>query len=518
MEPRIVNFINFIRGIEPRNPSMDLVLPVARQMELARKYDLPVTWLLQYDALLDKRFIELLKQAPPTHEIGGWFEVVEPQVKAAGLTWKGRYPWDWHCDKGFSVGYTPAEREKLVDVYMQKFKEVFGHTPASVGSWFIDAHTLGYMADRYGVVASCNCKDQRGTDGYTLWGGYYNQAYYPSRANSYMPAQTRENQIPVPVFRMLGSDPIYQYDAGEPGQPQPVVTLEPVYTGGTGGGGEPAWVRWFFDTIFQTPCLSFGYTQIGQENSFGWPGMEKGLTDQCAELARRVAKGEVRVETLESSGRWYRSRYELTPASAITALKDWKAQGRKSLWYASRFYRVNLLWQGDSLRVRDIHVFNERYAEPFLKAVCKSSSCTYDTLPVFDGGSWGHTAGEAVFAALSNPSAPEAFQGAGEPTVQELSPEALRVTWPLKQGGTLEILCEPQQMKIKGPAGAWGLLLPAPPAGTETQLVEAAGQAIKYRHKGFDYALTCQQGTPERTGKDKLLLRAQKQELGLEFK
>lgn len=26
-----------------------------------------------------------------------------------------------------------------------------------------------------------------------------------------MPAQTREGQIPVPVFRMLGSDPIYQY-------------------------------------------------------------------------------------------------------------------------------------------------------------------------------------------------------------------------------------------------------------------------------------------------------------------
>ena len=28
-----------------------------------------------------------------------------------------------------------------------------------------------------------------GTDGYTLWGGYWNQAYYPSRLNSYMPAQ-----------------------------------------------------------------------------------------------------------------------------------------------------------------------------------------------------------------------------------------------------------------------------------------------------------------------------------------
>lgn len=27
-----------------------------------------------------------------------------------------------------------------------------------------------------------------------------------------MPAQTAVNQIPVPIFRMLGSDPMYQYD------------------------------------------------------------------------------------------------------------------------------------------------------------------------------------------------------------------------------------------------------------------------------------------------------------------
>jgi hypothetical protein len=44
-----------------------------------------------------------------------------------------------------------------------------------------------------------------------------------------MPAQTAANQIPVPVFRMLRSDPIYQYDAANPGEGQIVVTLEPVY-------------------------------------------------------------------------------------------------------------------------------------------------------------------------------------------------------------------------------------------------------------------------------------------------
>lgn len=213
--PRIVNIVNFIRNIEPRSEEITetvLYETVARQAAQLAEYGLPATFLLQYDALINPRYRQLLTQdVYPGTEVGGWWEITQPHVEAAGLKWRGRYPWDWHADVGFATGYTPEERRKLVDVYMEKFKEVFGKYPTAIGSWFIDAYTLGYMYDKYGIVASCNCKDQIGTDGYTLWGGYWNQAYYPSRVNAYMPAQTREGQIPVPVFRMLGSDPIYQY-------------------------------------------------------------------------------------------------------------------------------------------------------------------------------------------------------------------------------------------------------------------------------------------------------------------
>jgi len=39
-------------------------------------------------------------------------------------------------------GRETEERRKLVDVYMEKFKEVFGKYPTAIGSWFIDAYTL----------------------------------------------------------------------------------------------------------------------------------------------------------------------------------------------------------------------------------------------------------------------------------------------------------------------------------------------------------------------------------------
>jgi hypothetical protein len=231
-------------------------------------------------------------------------------VEAAGLKWRGRYPWDWHANVGFATGYTPAEREKLVDVYMDKFKSVFGHYPEAVASWFIDEHTLAYLYDKYHIVASANCKDQVGTDGYTLWGGYWNQAYYPSRLNAYMPAQNASSQIGVPVFRMLGSDPIYQYDSGLGGEMSGVISLEPVYKG---GGGDSAWVHWFMRSIAEEPCLSFAYTQAGQENSFTWQAMKKGLELQAPLFDSLRNAGKIKVETLSASGKWFSVIMQLLP-------------------------------------------------------------------------------------------------------------------------------------------------------------------------------------------------------------
>lgn len=241
---QIVNIVNFIRDVEPRGP-VDLVEPVREQIAVMKKYGLRGTFLLQYDALIDPVYVGMLKELDPAQfELGVWFEVVEPQCRAAGIEWTGRFPWDWHVHCGFSMGYTKPQREKLCDVLFEKFRETFGYYPRVFGSWFFDTHTVRYLSDKYGLDALCNCKEQYGTDGYTLWGGYYGQAYYPSRKNVFMPAQTGEGQIPVPLFRMLGSDPVYQYDFGMSAEAgasrvQGVITLEPVYNGG--GGGIPAW-------------------------------------------------------------------------------------------------------------------------------------------------------------------------------------------------------------------------------------------------------------------------------------
>ena len=207
----IINIINFIRGAEPRDPALDLVEPVREQIALLKRHHLKGTFLLQYDAMLREDIVSLLRPLDPEQfELGLWFELNEAHVRACGLPWRGRegYTWDWHANVGFSVGYTPDERRMLADEMVDRFTCTFGRSPLSVGSWMLDAVTLEYLAKAHGLIASCNCKEQWGTDGYTIWGGYWNQGYYPSRFNALCPAQTMERQIPIPIFRMLGSDPV----------------------------------------------------------------------------------------------------------------------------------------------------------------------------------------------------------------------------------------------------------------------------------------------------------------------
>ena len=268
---------------------------------------------------------------------------------------------------------------------MKKYQSIFGYYPKSVGSWFIDAHTMAYLYDRYNIEAVCMCRDQYGTDGYTLWGGYWNQAYYPSRLNSYMPAQTEEQQISVPVFRMLGSDPIYQYDSSIGNNGQGVITLEPVYDN---GGGNRRWVEWFFPAMANSESLQFNYIQAGQENSFGWNSIRKGLTMQI-ELVREMADdGLLRVETLLESGRWYKKNFPVTPATAVTVPDDYRGKDISSVWYNSRFYRAGLLWINNHFMIRDIHMFDASIESDYLRKAGTTSYCEYITPPFVDGFLW----------------------------------------------------------------------------------------------------------------------------------
>lgn len=508
-KPKIVNIVNFIRLLEPRDPKITedlLYQTVVKQVQLMKKYKLGGTFLLQYDALLDKRYQQLLKSLPSgDFEIGAWWEIPQPLVENAGLPWRGRYPWDWHADVGFSTGYSPAEREKLVDVYMKDFKKIFGYYPKSVGSWFIDAHTLNYLCTKYKIIASSNCKDQLGTDGYTLWGGYWNQAYYPSKINSYMPAQNEQNQIPVPVFRMLGSDPVRQYDDnGNGSNGQGVITLEPVYPF---GGGDSAWVNWYFKQFVEGAAMEYAYVQAGQENSFTWDAMSKGFEIQMPLIARLRDEKKIRVETLAASGQWFKDHYKTTPATSVTVNEDLAGSNRKTVWFNSRFYRLNLLWENGVLRFRDIHLFDENFPSAYTANKAVTNECSFFTLPFVDGYRWSakDTTAGLRFKAMVN--GKEILLEGGDPIISDSIKGKLHISWQLKSfdaGFTIDI--DEQQIKINltgRESVNWFLHLAAAPTST-LPFKKISTQQIDCMFEAMNYTVNATAGSFAETGKEKL--------------
>lgn len=498
-KPKIVNIINFIRLLEPRSEEITedvLYQTVVNQVEIMQKYSLGGTFLLQYDALLDSRYQELLKSLPTdSFEIGAWWETPQPLVENAGLTWRGRYPWDWHADVGFSTGYTPEEREKLVDVYMRDFKKIYGYYPKSVGSWFIDAHTLNYMYQKYGIVASCNCKDQIGTDGYTLWGGYWNQAYYPSVKNAYMPAQHAESQIPVPIFRMLGSDPVRQYDNGLGTARQGVITLEPVYRE---GGGDSTWVNWFFKEFVEGEPMEFAYTQAGQENSFTWNAMAKGFEIQMPLIAKLREEKKVKVETLAESGEWFKAHYPVTPATSVTVNTDLKGSSRKTVWFNSRFYRVNILWENGTFRFRDIHLFDENLPSKYLDKIVTSNECTFFTLPFVDGYVWSSPKDIAGLRLTAEVNGKEILLEGENPKVTNPVPGTLHIVWPLKSvDGNLIVDLDEQQilMTVESKKSLNWFLDLTTKEGADLPFLEVNSSQVDCRFDGMDYSVFATKGT-----------------------
>ena len=502
--PRIINIINFIRQTDYRVEHADSLLfeTVREQIKLVNKYNFPATFLFQYDALINPAYQELMKtQLKPDCEIGAWWEITQPHVEAAGIRWRGEHSWVSHANIAFTTGYTPQERERLVDVYMSKFREIYGRYPKSVGSWFIDSYTLAYMYEKYGIVASCNCKDQVGTDGYTLWGGYWNQAYYPSKSNAYMPAQTDEYKIPVPVFRMLGSDPIYQYDTGLGRRRQGVISLEPVYRE---SGMNKEWVEYFLESMVDQPCLAFGYAQAGQENSFTWNGMKTGLEMQFPLFdSLRTAK-KIRIETLENSGLWFKEQFPHTPPTAVTALSDVRGEGRKTVWFNSRYYRVNLLWEGRSFRFRDIHLFDEKFESEYLNRAGEGSQFFYFTLPVVDGFLWStpdERAGLRIVKTDEDGNSSEVYFK--DPVVRETDKGLLQVECKDEDNNVyslvfyedkFEVSCKPE---VKG--HHWALELKTA-QDAELPFRSFEENKINATFRDFNYAIVCREGRVDRGG------------------
>lgn len=494
MKKNIINIVNFVRAEDYRNTQEELYDTFKQQVELCRQYPMPYTFLLQYDALIHPEYVALLLENPDSNcEVGVWFEMAQEQVEKCGIKWRGEpgTKWDWRVNPGLLMAYTLEERKSLIDELFGKFHEVFGHYPKSAGAWMLDTYSIQYMTEQYGVDAFCICKDQYGTDGYTLWGGYYNQAYYPSKRNMFMPAQTKEMQLNAPVFRMLGSDPIYQYtcSADEHFNPAPlqhVFSLEPVWK----TGQSEKWVDWYLHNNFEEEGLAWAYTQAGQENSFCWRNFGQGLTMQMAKFYEGVQEGRWEVMTLGESGRWFKKTFPMTPVTAVTCMDDWQKQGRQTFWYDCKNYRVSFYTDRGHVCIRDMFLFDERHDERYWDTVATGNTGIYDAFPFVDGYRW---SGHDTFCSI------EWVDAKGQPLpgcIESVGQESETVLVATLSAGQkkVQVRCDEEGVSLSNlPDGA--SLRMAYDTTADTEITDVSSNRVDYRHDGCRYSLLVEGGT-----------------------
>ena len=386
---KVINIMNFVRYIDERmKDSINILYQTTKsELMMVNEFGFENTFLLQYDAVCDENYQKLFKEYGTEHtEIGLWYEIVEPLTSACGLPYRSErgWKWDWHIIPGFSMAYTPKEREMLVDEAMRKFKEVFGYYPKTFASWLIDTHTVNYICEHYDISAFAICRDQVNTDAYTLIGGYFNQAYYPSKNNLFTPAQTENLRNNVPVIRLLGPCPIHNYEGVKylsEKIPSPCFTMEAIGS----MGKTPETVDWFFKTYFENEDLGFSYAQIGQENSFGLRVLEP-LRMQL-EKVNQLKNVEIlkMCDTGEAFKRLYPNH---TPATAVTALENWEKEDIQSVYYDCQNYVSNLMRWNDQIFIRSLFLFDERVEEHYLRNVCGSFDAVYENLPLINNLLW----------------------------------------------------------------------------------------------------------------------------------
>lgn len=478
----VVHIYQFVRmsHIEPSRFIRDDFETIQKEITLVKQYGFPGTYALKYDALMDPRYQALFRDhLDECDELSVWWEITEPLCRRAGVPFRGKVSpvYDDRVDSAYCVGYEPEERKRLLDAYMADFHQVFGRYPKTIGAWVLDSVTLGYGAERYGLLGGAICRDQLGTDGFTLWGGYPNGIYYPSRKNEFIPAQTRQEQLPTPVFRLLGPDPIYNFEQDLRQGLQGVYTLEPSWL----TGRDPKWIRWFFDCLCREEGLGVGYAQVGQENNFLWENIRPGLGPQLEVLRSLSDQGLIRVETMADTAAWFRGTYALTPPMTFTASRDWDESRKLSAqWYAGPRYRVGFLAEGGHLRIRDLFLYRQDYPSRYYDRALTGSKSVFDALPVLFPQAWGEP---RAFLRLRTPSG-------GEPTgaVRYRALDRLTARAELWSGEDriAAFTMEPHAVGWEGTCSLCFDRLPV--------LVELRGREVVLEHEGFRYGFRVDRG------------------------
>jgi len=357
-ENSFVNIVNPVRGLdfwglEDQEP----LTVVKKQLRIIEDNDLVATWLLRPDAIYNADITKYFKEFPQSHELGIFLEVTPAWTSQAEIKYHQGALWHW-ANSVFLSGYTVEERKKLIDVAFKEFEQTFGYYPSSVGAWHIDANSLRYMQEKYGVGAALVCADQFLTDDYQIWGGWWGIPYYPSRYNVLIPAQTKRQKLKVVIFQWAARDPVNAYGGGVSESTYSVQPNDYLHH-----NLDIAYFSALVDVYAHPAEGKFGQITIGLENDFRWEAVGKEYENQAITLNEKKLKSL----TMAEFSRWYQEQFPALSPSHRVEGRDYLGSSKKAIWLMSTNGRVGLLEEEGKTFIRDWRLYHEEWAESYLE-------------------------------------------------------------------------------------------------------------------------------------------------------
>lgn len=351
-----VVIVNPIRGSDFWTHPQNILDTPKKEYEVISQSGLPASWLVRFDALGNPEVVNFLKSLNAKQETGLFLEITPALTQAAGVSYNQSA--NWHYPRSvFLVGYTPSVRQKLIDAAFRKYKEVLGVYPKSVGAWWIDAYSLGYMGDKYGIAANLDVADQYSTDQYQIWGQYWSTPFYPSKSNALVPAGSPDQKIGVVTLQWATRDPFNAYGNGVGDSTYSVQAND--------------YLLHKLDSQYFVKLLNiYPQVTVGLENDFSWDSFGPEYQNQINVLVQRQKAGSLSVQTMSGFAAYYQKLYpDISPHVLIKADDPLGSEG-KVVWYQNSRYRVGWFYGPYGSVIRDLRLFNDS-----IKESCFTNSC-----------------------------------------------------------------------------------------------------------------------------------------------
>lgn len=373
-EAKQVVLVNPIRGNDFWNHNFSLLDTPKKQYELIKKNNFPASWLVRYDGLANKEIQDFLKNLDSSQDVGIFFEITPTLTRDAGVFYNQSS--NWHQAKSVLLtGYSPEDRIKLIDTAVGKYKEIFGKNPKSAGAWWIDAYSLGYMKEKYGIEANLDVADQYSTDGYQVWGQYWSTPFYPSKSNALMPAQSKEQKLDIVTMQWATRDPYNGYGNG---------VFESTYSVQAND-----YMLHNLDTNYFSKLLGFyPQTTVGLENDFSWAEFGNEYASQLQVIKEKLDKRQIGVKNMALFAKTYMDQNPgISPNVLIFADDPLGGEG-KVLWVNTPRFRAGWFTNARGSVIRDLRMFNDRSEENCLHKACDELKLAFESAHVVDDGNY----------------------------------------------------------------------------------------------------------------------------------